>query len=101
MPGKPHGSSTRFSSAERARYLRLRFRPADVDDQWMLDRWSNPASHQIVIVSRELQTVSEGTTRDYKAVCSCGWESLPSSEPTREPCPVIGALVERLKRVVG
>jgi hypothetical protein len=81
-------------------------RPTIIDpklDQWMLDRWSNPASHVVRVVywDRRVPT-GRGTTtidREYRTECACGWRSIETVSPSLDKCPVADALDERLRRM--
>ncbi len=68
-------------------------------DRWMLDRWTPREAHHVMGVYRE--TKQHGCVVDtvYRVICSCGWRSLEYHEPFTEPCPVLGALTERAKRM--
>lgn len=65
------------------------------DDQWMLDRWSAPASHLVKVMYRELETKA----RRYRTVCACGWRSVEENDPVLSDCPVKAALDERTRRL--
>ena len=69
-------------------------------DHWYLDRWTPAEQHQVIGVYRETKD-REGRVTDtiYRCVCSCGWRSREYHEATTEPCPVLGALVERAQRI--
>lgn len=65
----------------------------------MLDQWADPAMHAIhVATGKDL-----GGDYESRAVCSCGWRSIPfswDSQARREECPVLEALRERAGRMV-
>lgn len=66
----------------------------------MLDRWTPTESHVVIGVYRESKDQrGRVTEKTYRCVCSCGWRSIEYHEPTVEPCPVLGALVERARRL--
>jgi hypothetical protein len=66
----------------------------------MLDRWTPVETHVVIGVYRTVKD-REGRVIDtiYRTSCSCGWRSREYHEPIPEPCPVLGALVERAQRM--
>ena len=79
----------------------IRVPPTHPDqDRWMLDRWTPAEAHHVIGVYRETKD-REGRVIDtmYRCVCSCGWRSREYHQPLSEPCPVLGALVERAQRI--